>query len=200
MVPVPSSLVDGESPRETTRLTGDDPLAGLGTWLAEGRVDAAAAERARRWWLERQASEESSIAGVLLDLAERSAPIAVRTARGRVARGPVAALGADFVVVREARVGDVVIPLRSVATVRGMPGDDPAGGDRPAAFSVVLADALVELAADRPLVFVAAGDDEFRGELRSAGTDVIAVTTASVDRDVVHVALGAVDHLVLLRV
>jgi hypothetical protein len=199
MVPVPSSLVDGEYPTEPMRLTGDDPLAGLGTWLAEGRVDAAAAERARRWWLERQATEESSIAGVFIDLAERRTPVAVRTVHGRHARGPVAALGADFVVVREARVGDVVIPLRSVATVRGAPGDDPAVGDRSAAFSVRFAAALVELASDRPLVLIAVGDDEIRGELRSAGTDVLAVTTASVGRNVVHVALDAVDHLVLLR-
>ena len=199
MVPVPSSLVDGESPQETSRLTGDDPLAGLGTWLAEGRVEAAAAERARRWWLERQASEESSIIGVLLDLAERTDPVAVRSAAGRTVHGSVVAIGADFVVVREERIGDVVIPHRCIATVRSAPGDDPVRGDRSAAFSVVLAEALVELAVERPLVLIALGVGEIRGELRSAGSDVIALSTTSAGRDVVHVALGAIDHLVLLR-
>ncbi|MEZ5244577.1 MAG: hypothetical protein R2707_05725 [Acidimicrobiales bacterium] len=181
------------------RLTGDDPLAGLEKWLADGRVDAAAAERARRRWLERQATEDASVAGVCLDLAERNEPVAVRTSGGRSTRGRVTALGADFVVVREERVGDVVIPLRCVATIRAAPGGGAVPGERSAGFSVVLAEALVELAAERPLVLVSVGGDEIRGELRSAGTDVVALATASVGRDLVHVAIAAIDHLVLLR-
>jgi hypothetical protein len=181
------------------RLTADDPLAGLGKWLADGRVDAAAAERARRRWLERQATEESSVSGVCLDLAERNEPVAVRTVAGRTTRGRITALGADFVVVREPRSGDVVIPLRSLATIRAAPADGAVVGERSAGFSVVLAEALVELAAERPLVLVSVGDDEIRGEMRSAGTDVVALATASGGRDVVHVAIAAIDHLVLLR-
>lgn len=199
MVPVPSAVVDGESPHEPARLTDDDPLAGLGPWLAEGRVDAAAAARARRVRLERQASEDSSVAGVCLDLAERGAPVAVRTTAGRTTRGDVVALGIDFVVIRDGPVGDVVVPLRSVATIRGAPGATPVAGVRSVAFTLSVAGALTELAADRPLVLVAIGDQELRGELRSVGLDVVALATAATNREIVHIALDAIDQLVLLR-
>lgn len=198
MVPVPSSVVDGHSPQDPRRLTADDPLAGLSKWVAEGRVDAAAGERARQRWLERQADEDATMTGVLLDLAERRRPVSLRTMAGRTARGPIVALGADFAIVREERIGDVVIPLRAVATVWGAPGEEPPSGDRPISVAVLFPEALVELAADRPLVLVAVAHGEIRGELRSAGTDVIAVATASATRDVVHVAIDAIDNLVLL--
>ena len=136
--------------------------------------------------------------GVLLDLAERRGPAALRTMAGRTVRGPIVAVGADFAIVREERLGDVVIPSRAIATVRGAPGDDSPAGDRPISVAVLCPEALVELAADRPLVLVAVAADEIRGELRSAGTDVIAVATASATRDVVHVAIDAIDNLVLL--
>jgi hypothetical protein len=190
--------VDGDSSHERFRLTVDDPLAGLARWVAEGRVDAAARERSRQRWLERQAGEEASVAGVLLDLAEQARPVMVRTAAGRTARGPIIALGADFAIVREVPRGDVVIPLGAIATVRSPPGAGAPVGDRPLELAVMLAEALVELSADRPLVLIAAAGEEIRGELSSAGTDVVTVTTASTHRDVVHVAVGAIDNLVLL--
>ena len=198
MVPVPSTVVDADSADDLPGLTGDDPLAGLAGWIAEGRVDAAAAERARQRWLERQAAEESTLTGVLIDLAERARPVAVRTMAGHTARGLVVALGADFAVVREDRLGDVVIPLSAVVTVRPGPGDRPAVGDRPTTLEIMLAEALVELAADRPAVLVAVAGEEIRGELRSAGIDVIALALDTARRDVVNVAIGAIDHLVLL--
>ncbi len=198
MLPLPSSLVDGDSPHEPARLTDHDPLAGLSGWLADGRVDEAAADRARQRWLERQAAEEATIAGVLLDLAERGRPVTVRTVGGRTVRGRVSALGADFVFVREARLGDVAVPLARVATVRASSGEDPAVGDRPPALAVVFAEALSELAVDRPLVLVSVAGDDIRGELRSAGTDVIAVAIDTPRREVVHVSTNALDHLVLL--
>ncbi|MEM7142791.1 MAG: hypothetical protein AAF548_17340 [Actinomycetota bacterium] len=192
--------MDSDSPHEPVRLTPDDPLAGLATWLADGRVDAAAAERARQRWLERQAAEDATLVGVLLDLAERGRPVVARTSGGRNATGRVAALGADFVVVREERLGDVLVPTRALAMVRPSRGDRSPVGDRPAALAIVMEEALVELAADRPEVLVSAGGEEIRGDLRSAGRDVLAVELDTGERrEIVSVATHAIDHLVIIR-
>lgn len=199
MVPVPSSVVDGDSLDEPMRLTADDPLSGLANWLAEGRVDAAASERARQRWLERQAAEGASLAGVLLDLAEQSRRVAVRTAGGTTVTGRIAGLAADFVAIRDHRRGDALIPFRSVATVRGAPGEPAPTGDRSGMLALVLGEALLELAADRPTVMVSAGDADLRGELISAGLDVVAIALSPSRRDVVHVALEAIDHLTVLN-
>ena len=198
MVPVPSVVVNSGPPSEHFRLTADEPLSGLSKWLADARVDAAAAGRAHQRWLERQATEDATIAGVLVDLAERGRPVALRCAGGRTVRGRVFAIGADFVAIRESRLGDVLIPRHSIATVRAAPGDDPIVGDRPVSLMVVLAEALVELAADRPTVLVVAAGDQVRGELHSAGQDLGSITTNADRREVIHIATASIDHLVVL--
>jgi hypothetical protein len=195
MVPVPSTLVDGDSPHDRP----GDPLAGLDRWLADGRVDDAADDRARHRWLEQQAREEAGIAGILLDLAEQGVPTTVRTRAGTTRRGLVAALGLDHVVVRPERTGDVYIPLTSVDTVRaGESGAAHSWGDRSTGhLDGRLADALAELAADRPLVLVATGVDEVRGALVGAGRDMVTIVGAT-GREPVYIALAAVDHVVVL--
>ncbi|MDG2027301.1 MAG: hypothetical protein P8J50_09340 [Acidimicrobiales bacterium] len=173
--------MNADSARDPVRLTPNDALAGLAAWLTEGRVDAAAAERARQRWLERHAAEDATVIGVLRDLAERGRPVSVRTRGGRNAHGRVAALGADFVVIREERLGDVLVPTSAVATVRPALGDPTSVGDRPAALAIV-------------------AGEELRGDLRSAGRDVLTVEVEADDRrDVVSVAVAAIDHLVILR-
>ncbi len=181
------------------RLSPDDPLAALNRWVAEGAVDSAARARARQRWLERQAAEEATLSGVLVDLAERGRPVAAITVAGHRSRGCVVAVGADFVIVREERLGDVIIPLARLALVKAAPGEDAPTGDRPLGFEIMLADALVELAADRPTVVAAMGGEEIRGELRSAGFDVAALALDSPRRELVHVAVAALDHLVVLQ-
>ena len=176
----------------------DDPLAGLTRWLAEGRVDAAAAERARQRWLERQAGEEATLAGVLLDLGERGRPVTVTTAGGHRVTGSLTVVGADFCAVRDDR-GQVVVPHRSMASVRPAPGDPPADGERPGGLELVLAEALAELAVDRPLVAVATGADEHRGTLRAVGFDVLTLMLDGPTRGAVHVPIGVVDVLIVTR-
>jgi hypothetical protein len=198
MVPVPSTFVDGDSPHEAAHLTDDDPLAGLAQWLADARVDREVEARTRRRWLDQQAREGSTMAGLLLDLAEREAPVTVRTRAGAALTGVVVALGSDFAVVRSADRGDTLVPSPAIATVRGGPGGAAEIGDRAVAMLVSIADALVELAVERPLVMASVRGEEVRGELSSSGRDVITVTLASSARDRVHIAVDALDHLVLL--
>jgi len=166
--------------------------------VAEGSVDAAARARTRQRWLERQAAEDATVSGVLTDLAERGCPLVLTTATGHRSLGRVVAIGVDFVVVRETRLGDVMIPLSRLATVKAAPGEDAPTGDRPLGFEIMLADALVELAADRPVVLAAVGSEEIRGELRSAGFDVAAIALDGPRRELVHISMATLDHLVIL--
>ena len=176
-----------------------DPLAGLNRWVAEGSVDAAARARARQRWLERQASEEATISGVLMDLAERGCRLAITTTAGYHCCGVAVAVGANFVIIREARLGDIVVPLPRLATVRAAPGEGAPTGDRPLGLEMMLADALVELAADRPMVLASVGNEDIRGELRSAGFDVAAIGVDGPRRELVHLSVVALDHLVILH-
>jgi len=178
-------------------LSSGDPLAALAGWVAAGRVDEAARARARQRWLERQADEEATLGGILLDLAERSRPVLVSTSAGRRLRGPLRMVGTDFAIVREPQLGDVLVPFRVLTSVRPTPGDPGASGDRPFTVELTLAASLLELAADRPEVLVIAGPDEHRGELRSAGIDVIGIVLDGA-RSTVHVNVATIDHLALL--
>ena len=65
---------DPQPPDRPVDLTSDDPLAALQRWVADGQVDEAARARSRRRWLEKVATEEATLGGVLLDLAERGRP------------------------------------------------------------------------------------------------------------------------------
>ena len=57
----------------------------------------------------------------------------------------------------------------------------------------------MELAAERPDVFVATAGEDVRGEMRSVGADVMTVVLDNPGRDRVHVRLGAIVHLTVLR-
>lgn len=179
-------------------LTPGDPLARLATWMASGRVHEAARSRARQRWLQRQADEESTFLGMLIDLAERRRSVLVSTTGTHHFRGTLRAVGADFVVVREQGLGEVVLPLRSVASVRPNPGDPGAAGDRPLTVELVLSDTLVELSADYPDVMVGAGGDELRGTLRAAGIDVLSVVVDGPRRDVVHLNSASLEFVAIL--
>lgn len=183
--------------RQSININRDDPLAGLANWLADCQVDEAAAARARQRSLEQQAAQESTIAGVLLDLAERGQPITVKTAGGQVCEGQVVAVGADFVFVRDDNKGDLLIPTKAIATIRTASADRPVIGARPRS-SVALLDTLDELAADHAHVLVTIGDECVSGQLRVVGADVIMVAVDKARSNMVHIATAAIDHLLVL--
>jgi len=173
-------------------------LAGLARWTSEGAVDRAAAERSRESWLRLQSSESAGIAEVLGNHAAAGRRVAASTLGGRRTNGMVTAIGVDFVIIRETNLGDVVIPLQRLAIVRSTPGDANTGVDRPLNFDLTMAHALAELAADRPPVLAAAGNEGARGTLESVAADFITVSTNDPRRSTIHVALAAIDHLVVL--
>ena len=161
---------------ETARgvLGGDDGFArALERWAADAVVDEAARQRARQRWLRTQAEEEASFVGTLLDLAERGRSVTLEVGAHRV-RGRIVGIGGDFVALRSERDQHVLLRTGVVEVVRAEPGAPAVTGDRTTVLEVGLAGVLGPLAAERPDVLVrTTSGAAVRGELRSAGVDVV---------------------------
>jgi hypothetical protein len=177
-----------------------DGAGDLERWAADARAREAADARVRERWLRAQAEEESSLAGVLLALAERGETVLLTTVSGRRHRGLVAGVGRDFAalatpagpmtLVRLAVVGDLRVvrdgPQASAATTG-------AGGQ----LGVHLADVLAQAAGQRPRVSVQAGAAVVVGDLRTVGSDVLTVR-ADGDAGVIYVGLASLSEVSFL--
>jgi hypothetical protein len=171
----------------------DDLVAELARYLAEQRVDAAAAARARERWLRQAAEEEGRVAGVLLDLAERAEVVVVQGVAGRTHRGRVRGVGEDFAALRTG-AGDVLVPYASMAAIRPE-GQPVAGSDRAQALDLTLAEALAAIAGDRPRVLVVSRDGTgLAGEVRAVGVDVVTLRLAETGTTV-YVPLASVGEI-----
>jgi hypothetical protein len=179
-------------------LGGTDELArSLERWAAEAMVDEAARQRTRQRWLRIQAEEESSVLGALVDLAERGRPVALDVGDQRL-RGAVVGIGADFLAVRSDRGQDVLVRTDAVEVVRAEPGERAVVGDRAALVEVTLGAVVGPLAAERPDVVVRTRSGQVvRGELRSAGTDVMRLRADGDPPTPVWVPLAAIEVLVI---
>ena len=177
---------------------GDDELADL-VDAARGRE--AALSRSRERWLRRQAEEEASLRGMLVDLAEGGVTVTIRTVAGRAHVGTVTAVARDFVVLRTAGGLGVHIVIDAVAIVRPEPGSSPvaATGDRPPPVDMSLPEVLSDATATRPRVVVAARgiDQPVAGELRAAGVDVLSLRLDGEPGGMCYLALESVTEVVL---
>lgn len=171
----------------------------LDRWVADARVDEAARARARERWLRSVAEQEATIAGVLVDLTERAAGVALSTTAGRRHRGWIRALGADFVALCPASGTEVLVALQAISVVRTLPTEDPAAGDRVVSTELTLAEVLTELAAERErvLLVTCAGSDSVSGELRSVGHDVVVVRADTDLPATAYVPLTAIAEVTL---
>lgn len=159
---------------------GGGDLAGeLERWLRDVRIDEAAAARGRRRWLHQQASEESTLAGALLDRAESGSAVVVHGPGGRVHRGRVTAVAEDFFALRTAPGRDVLLRHEAVSLVRPEPGTGATAArgavasERRPPLAMCLGEALAGLAAERPRVQLTTRDGTtHHGRLVSVGADV----------------------------
>jgi len=183
---------------DASRVLGGDGFArALERWAADAAVDEAARQRARQRWLRVQAEEEASLAGALLDLAERGRAVSLDVGAERV-RGRVVGVGADFVAVRSERDQQVLVRTAAVDVVRAEPGTPAVTGDRTAVLEVDLAGVLNPLAAERPEVLVRTRTGSVvRGELSSAGTDVVRLRIPGDPPAPAWVPIDAIEVLVL---
>lgn len=159
-----------------------DPLVEL---IDEGRTDDRAAERNRERWLRRAAEEGATLAGLLVDLAEREATVVVHTEAGGRHHGVLVTVGADYCVVRSDSGAEPLIRLDGLASVRSARGERPdaPAGDRRPVVDLLLIEVLGRAVDERPrLVLVTRGGERVAGELRSVGADVVTLVLDG-DRD-----------------
>jgi hypothetical protein len=181
-------------------LSGSPSLAArLDAWLADARVESSADERAREHWLRAAADADATFAGVLLDLAERGVGVAVATVGARRFQGVVHVLGADFIALRGRAGNEVLLALRTFASVRTAPAVGVATGERVVTTELCLADVLAELAAERARVrlVVLDGTEAVTGELRAVGQDVVTLRIDGQPQATAYVRTAAVAEVVL---
>jgi hypothetical protein len=177
-----------------------DGAGDLERWAADARARELADARVRERWLRAQAEEETSLAGVLLALAERGETVMLTTVSGRRHRGVVAGVGMDFVAMETPIGPTTLVTLAAVGDVRVV-RDGPrrsqaatgAGGE----LGVRLGDVLAQAAGQRPRVSVQAGLAAVVGDLRAVGSDVLTLR-ADGDAGVVYVALASLSEVSFL--
>ncbi len=168
-------MVGGKPSSTLSAMPEHDPLVEL---LDEGRAGAGRAARAKERALRQAAEEGASLAGTLVDLAERGSRVVVRTETGRAHAGVVEGVGGDYCVVRSDTGVVAHVRLAAVATVRPSPGERhaPASGDRGTAADVLLLEALGRVVHQRRRVaLVTRGGAVVVGTLRAVGADIVTV-------------------------
>ncbi|MFP3902044.1 MAG: hypothetical protein ACLFXM_14420 [Acidimicrobiia bacterium] len=196
--PPPSPLPWPQPGDAEGALGGADLSARLDRWAADARVDEAAQRRSRERWLRQQAEEGATIAGILVDLAERAVTVSVQTSAGHRHHGALRGVGADFVAV-EAGGGAVLVAMSAVVAVRTGPGVGPALGVRPAAGQRLLVDVLAGMAADRERVTLVPlrGGEPVTGTLVSVGRDVVVTTSAGERTATAYVPLASIGEVLV---
>jgi hypothetical protein len=174
----------------------NDPWVEL---LDAGRVAEAGAARARRRWLEVAAAESASVAGVLLDLAERGEVVSVGIVGGGLVLAEIAGVGADVVVLDRGQGPWVLVPLRAVAAVRPLAGGVPLG-DRPAPDGPHLVD-LLAASGERqdPVVVHLSDGSSVAGVVDGAGEEVLRVRAEDPTLGVTYVSLPSVREVAVFR-
>ena len=156
----------------------DHRLDDLGAWAAEARVDDVIVQRRRTVWLRRQAEEEATLAGVLVDLAEQGRAVSVQTAAGHHHRGRITIVGRDLVGLSSPEGLVALVRLGAVVAVRPQPGTPKVTGDGPLDLTTTLRRELTELHHDRArVVLTLPGAQTVVGALEGVGLDVVSVTT-----------------------
>jgi hypothetical protein len=187
-------------------LHGVDRLIGdVSRWGADVRASDAARARSRQRWLRRQAEEESTLAGIALDLAERGTAVVLETTSGRTHRGRLLGLARDVWVLRSGGSSVTFVAADAIAAFQAQPrGDGPppseATGARPVPLAVSMAEMLGDLAAEQPRlrIVVHGRSDALTGQLRAVGMDVATLRLAGDPPTTVYVRLGSVSELSVL--
>jgi hypothetical protein len=161
-------------------------------WLAEVRVEEAARTRLAVAEIQARRAEESTLAGALVELAERGEVIGLTMRSGRQHRGHVRLVGPDALVMALETRQWLVARLGAVASLRSVQAPPVPGEAEPSTSSrfVRLAAALVE---PGDWVLVASGTATLGGSLVSVGTDVISLRLDNGDQ--AYVALDSADEV-----
>ncbi len=128
--------------------------------------------------MRRQAAEEATLAGVLVDLAERGAAVAIHTVAGHRHRGRITTVGRDVVGLVGPDGHVTLVHVDAVVAVRPQPGALPVTGDGRLDLSTTLRRELSELYHDRERArLTLLGGETVTGALDNVGLDVLGLTT-----------------------
>jgi hypothetical protein len=190
-------------PGEGRRADLDRLVSEVERWTSYAASREAALERSRRRWVAQRAAEEATFESLLVDLAERSATVTLGTSSGRAHTARLLAVGSDYVAagVSATAPAAVLLPLRSITSLRPAPGgaDPEPMGRRARTVDGSLADLLQAVAADRRRVLlVLSGGAVLRGELSSAGSNVLTLRTDGVPPSSTYVQLDSVSEVSVL--
>ena len=158
--------------------------AGFGGLVDELRADSANAHRRREAWLRRQATEDATVVGTLLSLAERDAVVALTTRAGNRHVGRLRGAGTDLVLI-DGPGGRVAVDIQAVDSFQAHRSDSTDGrrlaavGHRGSADHTTMLDLLSWIAADRPdVTVVTRSGARCTGELVAVGSDVVVLRPA----------------------
>jgi len=173
-------------------MTNDDRA--VERWLAEVRVEEAARERSRLADLRALDAGEGSLAGVLVDLAERGDVVVVALRSGRRLRGRVRLVGPDAVVLALDTGPWSALRLRAVASVRAVGSGAVLGQGGPSATASF--ERLVTAVAEPgDHVVVSAGHDAVAGCLEVAGDGLVVLRLDNGER--AYTSLRDADEVLL---
>ena len=170
-------------------------------WAAEARAEEAAASRSREGWLRQAASEDATLVGTLVDLAERGTAAVLTMRSGRRLRAAIWRVGEDCVAVRldDRRVS--WLALGALAAIGAEPGGmNLPTGTRRVESEVTLEEVLGDLVADQATVAIFLSDmtDPLRGRLVGGGRDIVRLTRSGASPEEVVIAVQAVSEVVLV--
>lgn len=194
-------MAQGRSERAWTGSVAGGPVdpfgARLARWVADAKVDDAALSRQRGRALAEAADQEATVTGLLLDLAELGAPVAIE-AGGSRHLGWVTAVGADFVAL-SADAGPTVLIAGGAIEVISPAHGSKARGDRVVTADLSLLRVLAELAEERePIRITTRGGASASGTVVGLGQDVIRVRSAGEPPAQTYVPLDAVASVALI--
>jgi len=182
--------------------TGSDELDAA--TLAGWRTAERAGNRARQASLGRQAAEQATLAGVLLDLGEQGVPVVVDVLGGHRRVGRVLAVTPACVVLGLDAWAQALVDLAAVRCVRQAPtrargalgsGDRVVTSIGDGSIGEVLGGLVHELP-ELHVTFIDGTSEH--GTLASAGTDVVVLSSmASPTTSLVHVSLRTVADVVV---
>jgi hypothetical protein len=175
----------------------DGLLDELRRWAADEETARVAQSRSRARWLRQQAADSATLAGVLLDLAERRAVVIVEAA-ARTHTGRLVTVSTGLCVLEEIDDPAHHLALIALPAITMLVPPVQALGDRVPDLRLDLAAALAGLASDRPTVSLELeGGKRATGVLESVGVDIVTLRIDGPAGVVVHLAINAISACLL---
>lgn len=158
---------------------GEEWADALARFVSDARTDERVTERRRRRWLQREATESSTFAGLLRNLAERTETVRLLTDTGGMLTGVPTAVGEDVVVLRTARSRPVLVALDHLTAVLDGTAAELDGDRSDRSQAPSLRHVLAELAdAEAELTCTLTGGTVVAGRAIWVSEDVLALDPA----------------------